>query len=973
MNAQVPPAAGERHHLTVLFIDVVGSTTRGREVELEQGSGQVDVFRRVVDREAERRGGRVYREMGDGTLVVFGMPAPSENDGLQAAEVALAVHRRMARLARRGWAGLPPDFAVRSGISSGTTLVKPGGARRGEHDLYGDPPNVSATLQTIAEPGSILASSEVLGPLAPMFDFVEVPRPEAASVHPKQKSWDKLPAAMKVLELRARRPVQRRFDATLQRGLTPFMGREDDLGFLLQVLRAGERSPRCVVVQAEPGLGKTRLLEEFVARGELAGWRVLRGNCESFAVGGSAAGAAGVLQPFMQMVRGLGLPANVDVLAGHFAQECARQPTLLLVDDWQWADDASRQLLVALLELPEGPRVILAARPREDGTGWITGAPHRTLAPLSREQTHVAVQRWLPGAGPFVSDRIHEYAGGVPLYVEELCHSASADLWHSLEAGAPQQSWLKSLVGSRLSRLAELRPAHAAVLRAAAVIGYVVPLPLLDLVCEAPPTPAMLRELTEADFLYPDNAAGSMRFKHGLTRDAVYEKIGFYDRTRLHEKIESVLLARAPEARQPDDPEALAYHANRAGHWQLAAQFAERAGDRALGAHAMDRARAQYHAALLALDRLPRSRETSAQWCLVANKLGMACIFDTLSLGQDFRIFEQAVARARELDDTNALARCKYWLGYIRYGLGDFRVGVTHTRDALALAQASGDRPLADQIAATLGQILAAACEYDQALPLMNAALDAKKERSAKDGAAPRPSRGIAVGSAYTLACKGSVLADRGEFDAAHACFSSALALLVRSAHPVGTSVRNWIATALIWQGRWDEAVEVATESARIAENTRALLLLAVSRTAIGFARWSRGEREGLAQMRDAIGWITARRVKFFTSLFNGWLCEACVAAGELGEARRAAAVVLRRAREGDRLGEACAARAMARVSAAAGRGAAALRWLARADASAAVRGSVREEALNRDTRAEVARLLAGEAGRAAPAAATLE
>lgn len=939
-GAEPRSSGGRRHYLTVLFTDLCGSTRLGRGMEPEEFDQMVSALRSLVEEEARQRGGVMVRAQGDGTLVVFGYPHALEDDGVRAAEVALAVRARLGTIPRPGAAG-GQDIAVRSGLHSGKCLVSEGDARLGTLDLQGDVVNTAATLQQLAEPGAIVASRTALGPHDNMFEVLAIPRPVPLRGSPKAGTWEKLPPQLAPVAVQRRLQVQRRFDATARRGLTPFIGRDEGMGFLQEMLRTASGSPRCGVVQAGPGLGKTRLLEEFLARPRPEGWTVLRGNCESF-------GTGEVLQPFLQMVRGAEVPPKVDELARHFAAVGQSQRVLLVIDDWQWADDASRQLAGALLERADGPRMVLLARPREDGQPWIAGAPHLTLRPFELDETAAAVARWMPAADPFLVNRIHEYAGGVPLYIEELCHSAAEDLWQNLEGRAPVQSWLSNLVAARLSRLARAHPGTATQVRAAAVVGNVVPLELLRQVCETPVTPESLRQLAEADFLYPDEGPDRVRFKHGITRDAVYEAIGLYERTALHQRIEEVLLARGGETGRPEDLEALAAHARGAGHWERAARFAERAGDRAIDTFAMDRARAQYHAALDALDHLPRSPECTRRWCAVSSKLGLACIFDPLSLGDDYLFFEQAVMRARELDDPNMLARAQYWLAYIHYGLGGFRQAKVHASEALQLARASGDLRLAAQVEATQGQILAGACEYHEALALMEVALRAKQLAS-KPG-----HHALAIGSAYTLACKGSVLADRGSFGEAHDCFDEALHLLAGSTHPVGNSVRNWLAISLIWQGRWEEAEQVAAASARIAENTRALLLLAVSRAAQGFAQWNAGREVGLEQMRQSVRWITTRGSRFFISLFEGWLCEVDAAAGDMGSARRSAAAVLRRARDGERIGEAVACRAMARACAQTADARGALRWLQRADRSAAIRGSAREQALNDALRARL-------------------
>ena len=372
-----------------------------------------------------------------------------------------------------------------------------------------------------------------------------------------------------------------------------------------------------------------------------------------------------------------------DLLA-FFTAVAAKHPLLLEIDDWQWADDASRQLLEAMLRVPHGPRVILAARPRDDGTDWISDAPHLTLDPFLRSETDLAVRRWLPQADPFLVARIHNYAGGVPLFIEELCHSVSAGNLDSWE-GRGTQGWVGTLVASRLARLP---PEQVKVVRAAAVIGNVVPNGLLVSACGSAPDETTMRALADADFLYSDSAGAGLRFKHGITRDAVYNSIGLRERQALHERIEAALLARSEQTDREDSLEALAYHSRGACHWESAAHYAERAGDKAMAAFALDRAREQYLVAMETLDHVSnRTREQSLRWCLLANKLGMASIFDPLALSDDVTIFEQAVALARSLDDANAMARAHYWLGYMCYGFGRFRKGEYHSRLALALAR----------------------------------------------------------------------------------------------------------------------------------------------------------------------------------------------------------------------------------------------------------------------------------------------
>jgi hypothetical protein len=138
----------------------------------------------------------------------------------------------------------------------------------------------------------------------------------------------------------------------------------------------------------------------------------------------------------------------------------------------------------------------------------------------------------------------------------------------------------------------------------------------------------------------------------------------------------------------------------------------------------------------------------------------------------------------------------------------------------------------------------------------------------------------------------------------------------------------------------------------------RSLLLLAACRAAAGFARWSAtGDAMGLQQLRDAVQWMEGRSAQFYVSVQYAWLVEACVAMGDTTTARRYARHVLRRTREDERLGEAATCRALARMAAARRAFGLGRRWLRRAEASANLRGSEREGALNQAALAELLHL----------------
>jgi class 3 adenylate cyclase/tetratricopeptide (TPR) repeat protein len=946
--------SGTRLHLTLLFLDLSGSSLLAEQLEAEEIAEILAATRDICRQTVARHGGQVARVQGDGALAVFGYPFPGENDGRRAAEAALEVHHLVEELDFASLSTPLRPLRMHSGIHSGLVLVSEGDIERGRFELVGDAPNTAARLASFAPAGAILANTESLGPQSNFFNL--------GSVEVRQLPGRS--AAIRTVQILGRSGVDRRFDASARRGLTPFVGRRKTLEAIAGVLQATASSmkPKIVQLKGEAGVGKTRLLEEIADCPDARKFRCLRGYCESYL-------GAEVLQPFAQIHRSLldivgplnsassvtPPPGLTSQVLKEIAALATRQPILLLLDDWQWADDACRQLLDDITKLDLPIAIITAARPGFEGSNVIQDDHVSFLSPFTESETQSTVVRWLPGADPFIAAEIHQYAGGVPLLVEELCHAfkvqGTIGLLGALRvSGARVESsgWLSTVVASRLERL-PARQQH--LVRVAAVLGTIFPRWLFDRVLTHAVADDEIAALAEADFVFPAQA-NMLRFKHGLTRDAVFDTVGLQDRTSIHRRVVAVLVAESDANTGVETLEALAYHTRAAALWTDTQRYGELAGDKATQAFAFDRARVQYLAAIDAFGRRGTvSREETLQWCALVHKLGMTCIFDPLALPDALPLFERCLNVASGLGDTSILARSEYWMGYMCYGFGLPREAARHCREAHVLAQVAGDHRLAAQVEATLGQALAAACEYDEALPLMDHALSSK-------GRSIRAGSGVAVGSAFTLACKASVLADRGLFTDANEALDKARQLLGNSAHPVTNSVRNWSMVILAWQARWDDAIVVADEALRDAERSRALLPLAISRAVGGYARWMRdGTAENFEQIVEAIRWMELRSSTFFTSIYYGWLVEGCVIQNRFEESRRYAARLFSRARAGESLGESAGCRALARACQVLQDDNGVARYLRLAVKSAERRGSRRDMALNNLCRSDLLRI----------------
>ena len=482
-----PQASAERRPITVMFCDLVGSTGLAAKLDAEDWRNLVNAYLDEASAAVTGLGGHVLKKLGDGLMALFGYPRAEENDAERALRAALAIQRALADLNARNTRAGAIELAARIGLNSGPVVVDATG------EVFGEAPNVAARVQALAEPGAVLVTAAVQRQVAGLFVA------EDKGAHALRG----VPAPVELYRI-VRASSGRRASA---RTPTRLVGREEELDLLARRWeRARNGEGQLALVVGEPGIGKSRLIREFLARlGEtphafvewsssqllqntplhpLTEWGRQRfGGAEIPAdqrvtelertlglVGLDPAEYAPLIAPLVDIPLPEGRMAKLApeelrrrqlaaltawVLAGARSQAIA-----LAFEDLHWADPTTLDLMGALAERgAQAPLFIIATARPEFRSPWSLRPHHSViaLAPLDRAQVKRMVREMSSrqALSEEVVEGLSERTGGVPLFVEEVTRLL-------LERGAEGSAQvipptLQQSLAARLDRLGEAR------------------------------------------------------------------------------------------------------------------------------------------------------------------------------------------------------------------------------------------------------------------------------------------------------------------------------------------------------------------------------------------------------------------------------------------------------------------------------------------------------------------------------------
>jgi len=930
---------GERKQVTVLFADVKGSMELLADRDPEEARRLLDPVLEHMMEAVHRYEGTVNQVMGDGIMALFGAPLAHEDHAVRACYAALRMQDAVRRYSEEIRRSHGVEVQIRVGVHSGEVVV-----RSIETDLHmdytavGQTTHLAARMEQLATPGSTRVTAATL---ALAEGYVHVwplgPVPIRGLAEP-----------VEVYELIGASAARTRLQATARRGLSRFVGRDTELEQLRAALaRAGQGRGQVVAVVGEPGVGKSRLFYEFIHSHRVQGWLVIAAGSVSYGKAIAYLPVVDLLKTYFRVqerdeqrrirekvtgklltldetLRPL-LPAflallDVPIEEGEWQaldpaqrrrhtleavkrlllRESQVEPLCVLFEDLHWIDSETQAFLDGLVDgLPTASILLLVNYRPEYRHGWgsKTYYTQARIDPLPVESAAELLDAVLgddASLGPLKALLIDRTEGNA-LFLEE---SVRALIESRALAGAPGQyalvrpvesiqvpATVQAILAARIDRVP---PEEKRLLQSAAVVGKDVPYALLREIAELPE--GQLREqlghLQTAEFLYETGAFGDLEytFKHALTHEVAYGSLLAERRRALHGRIVDAIGA-VYRDRVAEHLAQLAYHAFRGELWAQAVGFLRQAAAKAAARSAWREAAASLEQALVALARLPETRETMEE------AVDLHCEFQPVltPLGEAPRMLEhlrEAEPLAERLGDARRLGRVAAHMTQCFWIMGEHERGLASGERALAIARALGDFPLEALTSLRLGQVYHVLGRPGEALDLVTRSI----ERLAGDFAR----EGFEMPALPAVACRSLgayCLADLGRFEAARVMANEAVRVAEASGHAYSMAwACQAAAVTRVGQGAGAEAARWAERSLEIARRETLGGFISLASTALGRAYALLGRAEEGARLLDQAGEQHHAQARLSRSI---GLIEAYLLAGRPAEAQSRAQLVL--------------------------------------------------------------------------------
>lgn len=910
--------AGERKYLTVLCADLQRSTDLISELDPEAAISRLEPALVAMRIAVRRNRGIVSKEGGDGLIALFGAPHADDNHAVMACHAAVELVHRVKLLN-------DPALRVRVGVHSGYVVAHVIEADLSSiYEAGGPAVHLVKRLENAAQAGQILVSESCQSLAVGLVTF--------NALTPKRLEGFSAPVPhYELVEISG----LTRWRARSTKGLSSFVGRGKEISLLERAAGDVAAAGQVIALVGTAGIGKSRIVHEFVAAQRQKNWQVLEaeGNPLEQAVPYAlvkkllqGALRAGNIAPedSPQLPEGpppahsdlwsaalcavLDQPVSdsrwndlepllrrrviTDAVCNTIDRVVSTRPTILLLEDLHWGDGQSENVVEALMSLAASrPLLILLTWRTEDTPGWLARLDVRRIWLRSLDIASAnALLGDLLGAAPnldALKAHILRHTGQVPLFIEEVARQilnrgvidgdasrfAAKAPWDAL--GIPPT--IQGVIASRIDRLPK---EDKSLLQLASVVGPRISPDLLAAVTGMPAARLQSRlwSLEILDFLNETQWLGSTEygFAHDLIREVAYDSILRPQREELHRRILAALEALS-RGREQEVAEALCHHAVEARDWVKAAHYAQLAARKALARSAFRDATGYFETAINAVDKLPDTvaREQQAIDLRIEARLAFAPLG---SMEQWFGLCRDAEARSGKIgDEGRRLASIVAKAVALNFYGTPFE-GISAAEQAVAVANVSSDKAWLSYAQYVLGQAHFIAGHYRDAMISLDQA-------SARLTDAPESVPPGTTGSSQLVLChmmRAIVHGWLGEFEDSERCLAQARSLAEQSERPYDMIAADYgRGLVQLMRGHLEEAEIALNRASLLSRENEVRLFLPLVMLALGNLYSQQGQAARAGYPASGQGRSRGRRPR------NQHGCGVGVSGGGLLSARR--------------------------------------------------------------------------------------
>jgi class 3 adenylate cyclase/tetratricopeptide (TPR) repeat protein len=883
---------GERKQVTVLFADIKGSMEVFADRDPEAAQNLFDpVLERMIEA-VHRYEGTVNRVMGDGIMALFGAPIAHEDHAVRACYAGLRMQEAVRQYAEEVQRSQKVAVTIRVGVNSGEIVVCAiGNDLHVDYTVVGQAANLAARLEQMAQPGSILTTSDTL---------------QMAEGYVAVKSLGLVPVKglahpIQIYEVTGAGAARSRLEVAAERGLTRFVGRDIELQQLRRVQQlAGQGHGQVVAIVGEAGVGKSRMVREFLNSQHTADWLVLESKSVSY-------GQATPYLPVIELLRDYfkinvqhsaqfiretvtskilaldtalhdAIPPVLDLLDAldddhpfrsldlvqrrHSTYQAIIRlllshsrvrPVIALFEDLHWHDPLSLGLLNDVVVAAQDARLLLLVNFRPEYKDEWSNRPNYLRLDLDTLASGGLAEflQALLGSDESLSTLksfLVERTSGNPFFIEEIVRrlvdaAVLEGMRGSYRLARPFSSTevpptVQAVLAARIDAL----PAAAKhLLEEAAVIGHHVPFALLHAICGLPEDElrGQLGHLQTAEFLYSTRLFPDLQytFRHSLTHAVAYSGVLHERRREIHARVVNAMEKLYAE-RLGEQAERLADHAERGGIWDKALEYLQRSGFRAYSLYANANSARFFERALTVLKNLPESPDNIRQ--AVDLRFGLRnALLPQGEIERIGRCLDELDPILASLGDKLRSARYAAFRCNHHFFIGQQRRAIEFGETGARLARECDDRVLLGELLYRLAQSYYALGEYRQATRLLEQSLEFTPDEF-RDL--------IVIPSVVNRMWLVFALVECGHFSAAMSHAKRALEIAERAEHPL-SEVLGWLSIGLVLlrKGELEGAVSALERGLDLCDSwsyrlTRPRLASAL---AVAYARTGRAE-EGL-------------------------------------------------------------------------------------------------------------------------------